>query len=130
MEVYKRMEHTKLIAAEHNAYYALVHDGVCKHRRHLFMAFVNVKCNLYSYFTTTPQCELFKIRQFNHLCVYMLVCTIRQQCCLCRDGGGCLHTVIQRKTAASVVQGFKSGELNWRGASMDYTPDSANRSST
>ena len=48
----------------------------------------------------------------------------------CRDGGGCLYTVIQKKTAASVVQGFKSGELNWRGASMDYTPDSANRSST
>ena len=47
-----------------------------------------------------------------------------------RDGGGCLYPVIQRKTAASVVQGFKSGELNWRGASMDYTPDSANRSST
>ena len=49
---------------------------------------------------------------------------------LCRDGGGCLYTVIQWKTAISVVQGIKSGELNWRGASMDYTPDSVNRSST
>jgi len=25
-------------------------------------------------------------------------------CCLCRDGGGCLYTVIQWKTAASVLQ--------------------------
>ena len=42
----------------------------------------------------------------------------------------CIPYIIQRKTAASVVQGFKSGELNRRGASMDYTPDSANRFST
>ena len=25
-------------------------------------------------------------------------------CCLCRDGGGCLYTVIQWKTAASILQ--------------------------
>ena len=48
----------------------------------------------------------------------------------CRDGGGCLYTVIQWKTAASFVQGFKSTELNWQGPRMDYTPDNANRSST
>ena len=55
-------EWSTLIAAEQNAYYALVHGGVCKHRRHLLMAFVvHVKCNFYSYYTTTPQCRLFKI---------------------------------------------------------------------
>ena len=49
---------------------------------------------------------------------------------LCRDGSGCWYTIMQRTSSASVEKGFESGELNWRGASMDHTPDSANRSST
>ena len=60
--------------------------------------------------------------------VHWYDCMITRTILLCRDGGGCLYTVIQWKTAASVLQ-----SENWANRTVEanvrtiYTEDNDNK---